>query len=738
MRNKIHAQIRNLRYDIPSSLVVFLVALPLCLGVALASGAPLMSGLLAGVIGGIVVGIFSGSHSSVSGPAAGLTAIVASSIEMLTSDNQSPTEAFSLFLVAIVLAGILQVVFGLFKAGVIANYFPSSVIKGLLAAIGIILIIKQFPLLLGINSVTPISTDNIMQVILPGAIVLSLISILILLFWDSSRLKKLPIPAALVAVIVAVLLNISFQWIAPSLMLGKESLVSLPVFTSLKDALGIFSFPDWSALGRVSIYIIAVKIAIVASLETLLNLQAVDKIDPQKRHSSPNQELVAQGLGNITAGLIGGIPVTSVIVRSSVNLNAGAKSRTSTILHGVLLLLCSVFIATYLNLIPYAVLAAILVLTGYKLANVGLFKEMYHKGVHQFIPFITTIVVILFTDLLVGILVGLITSFVFILRNNKSNGFTHNIEKLPTGNRLRIIFSSQVSFLNKERLTHVLHDASKEIHITIDASQATFIDQDVLDSIREFHQEQTVSNPGSLSLIGFKKHHQMPESSHFQEVITKEIQSDLTPMDVLEKLRAGNLRFIEGKSINKDLLRQAQQTHQSQYPMAVMLGCIDSRSSSETVFDLGLGDIFSTRIAGNVASAEVIGSMEYATRVAGAKLIVVKGHTNCGAIRAACDGVHTGNIHQIIDKIQPAIEREEETTFNRTSTNERYVENVTRIHICNTMKQIREQSPIIDAMLREGKIGMAGAIHDLRTGRVKFIAFNEEWNQIRPVYQNAS
>jgi carbonic anhydrase len=739
---------KHLGKDLPASLVVFLVALPLCLGVALASGAPLLSGLIAGIVGGIVVGMLSGSHSSVSGPAAGLTAIVATSIETLHTPGTFGTEGalekvFPLFLVAVVLAGVIQIILGVAKAGVISNYFPSSVIKGLLAAIGIILIFKQIPHAVGYdknvegdfsffqadgqNTLTELW--NMTNYISWGAIIVTLACIGLMLLWDKTKLKKLPVPSALIAVLFGIALNAVFKAFLPGLYIGQEHLVNLPVFESMNDVAAMFTLPDWSALSRVAVYVIAVKIAVVASLETLLNLEAVDKLDKERRYSPPNRELIAQGVGNVTAGLIGGIPVTSVVVRSSVNLNSGAKTKMSAIMHGALLLFSTLFIARYLNMIPYSALAAILLLTGYKLASVAVFKDMYKKGAHQFLPFVITVAAIFFTDLLVGIIIGLAVAFFFILRNNRRSGFRHATEKYPAGEIIRIKLAPHVTFLNKEPLVTTLNELKEGSEVVLDATDTDYIDFDVLEYIREFKAECLQSGTVKLSLIGFKDAYKIPDFIIYKDVITKEVQNDLTPSSVLEILREGNKRFIEGQSRNRDLLRQAKQTYKEQHPMAVLVGCIDSRSTSETIFDLGLGDIFNARVAGSVATPEVIGSVEYATKVAGAKLIVVKGHSNCGAVKAACDGVRLGNVTQILEKIQPAIDSEVETLSNRNSSNDRFVANVTRLNVRHTMMEIRKNSPLIDEMLKSGEIGMVGAVHDLLTGQVHFIAYNEEWKK---------
>jgi len=400
--------------DLLSGLVVFLVALPLCLGVALASNAPLFSGILAGIVGGIVVGAISKSQTSVSGPAAGLTAVVATQIASLGS--------FEAFLMAVAIAGVLQIVLGVIRAGAVADFVPSSVIKGLLAAIGLILILKQIPHLVGhdANPLGMLSFEepdhentisalvHTLRVIHPGAALIGAVSIAILLVWNQvEQLRRSLVPAPLVVVLLAVGLSLMLGRMGTDWSIGATHLVQVPVADSLAGFVGFLKWPDVSALANTHVYVAAVTIALVASLETLLNLEAVDKLDPRKRISPTNRELVAQGVGNVTAGLIGGLPVTSVIVRSSVNVNSGGRTSMATIIHGLLLLLCVGLLPTWLNRIPLSCLAAVLIVTGWKLANPKLFRQMWREGPNQFLPFVLTVSAILLTDLLIGILIGL-------------------------------------------------------------------------------------------------------------------------------------------------------------------------------------------------------------------------------------------------------------------------------------------------------------------------------------------
>jgi len=469
--------------DLSAGLVVFLVALPLCLGVALASNAPLFSGILAGIVGGLLVGALSKSHTSVSGPAAGLTAVVAAQIASLGS--------FQVFLLAVAMAGIIQIVLGVIRAGAIADFVPSSVIKGLLAAIGLILILKQFPHLLG-RDVNPLglmafeepdrenTLSELFRALLdfhPGAAVVGVVSILILLAWDKIKpLKKSLVPGPLVVVLTGVGLSLLLARLGGHWFIDSTHLVQVPVADSLAGILGFLQWPDFAGLANPQVYMAAVTIALVASLETLLNLEAVDKLDPQKRISPPNRELIAQGVGNLTAGLIGGLPVTSVIVRSSVNINAGGKTKLATLVHGLLLLLCVALLPAWLNMIPLSCLAAVLIMTGLKLASLRLFRQMWREGLNQFLPFFITVAAILLTDLLVGILIGLAFSTVFILRSNLQRPLRQIVEKHIGGEVLHIELAHQVSFLNRVALSKALAAVPQGGHVLIDAPATTQAD----------------------------------------------------------------------------------------------------------------------------------------------------------------------------------------------------------------------------------------------------------------------
>jgi len=492
--------IKGLPNDIMSSLVVFLVALPLCLGIALASNAPLFSGLIAGITGGIVVGLASKSHLSVSGPAAGLTAIVAAAVISLQS--------WETFLVAVVICGVLQLLLGFLKAGIIGDYVPNSVIKGMLAAIGLILILKQFPHLVGYDAnfegdeaFNQANEENTFSGLFRAfnhiTPVAALIGIACLVFhftWEKfvshkkGFLKLLPAP--LIIVLVGIAINYYFVQSNSAYALGKDHLVTLPIASSANEFFSFFTTPDWSKLFNADVLKVGVTLALVASLESLLSIEAVDDLDPYQRVTPTNRELKAQGLGNIVSGLIGGLPVTSVIVRSSANVNAGAKTKMSTIYHGMLLLLCVAFIPVLLGMIPNAALAAILIYTGYKLAKPSLFKAFYKKGWDQFLPFIITIVAILLTDLLKGVIIGIGVGLFFVLRSN----FKTAVFVVNDHNRYLFRLRKDVSFMNKAIIKQKLEKVPADSYVMIDTVRADFIDKDVVETIEDFMLHAPLKN----------------------------------------------------------------------------------------------------------------------------------------------------------------------------------------------------------------------------------------------------
>ncbi|TAN65397.1 MAG: SulP family inorganic anion transporter [Methylobacter sp.] len=489
-----HAQFyfRHLKDDFPAGIVVFLVALPLCLGIALASGAPLFSGLIAGLTGGLIVSLLSGSQLCVSGPAAGLTVIVFNAIETLGS--------FQGLLVACVLAGLMQLALGYLRAGIIGAFFPSAVIEGMLAAIGLILIIKQIPHATGYHNsyegdesyMKETAHSSFVEMvdafggISPGSVIISGVALLLLILWGTPWFKKQKllklIPGPLIAVLWGVGYNLIATRFAPSWKVSSEHLVSLPVSEKATDFFNNFMFPDFSYLANPEVYVVAVTIAIIASLETLLSLEATDKLDPLKRIAPTNRELKAQGVGNIISGLLGGLPITAVIVRSAANINAGGQTRIACFTHGLFLLLSVMYLAIYLNHIPLACLSAILLHTGYKLANPALFKKFYRKGMSQFLPFAITVLAILLTDLLKGMAIGMFIGLFFVIKANYSAAIT----LIQDGSHYVLSFNKDVSFLNKALLRKFILRIQADSSVTIDASKAKFIDHDILETIEDF------------------------------------------------------------------------------------------------------------------------------------------------------------------------------------------------------------------------------------------------------------
>ncbi len=509
----------HLKSDFSSGLVVFLVALPLCLGIALASGAPLFSGIVSGVIGGILVGVLSRSHVSVTGPAAGLSAIVLSAITELGS--------YEIFLSAVVIAGIIQLGLGFLKAGSISNYFPTNVIEGMLAGIGIIIFLKQLPHAVGYDKVvegdtgfveqggeTVLSTlMNALNSIEYGAVIITSIALSILLGWEKiSFLKKIKfIPGALVAVFVGVLLNEFWVRTGSPLAISKEHLVSLPVPQSMADFKAMFTFPDFGkdVLLNYSVWLVAGTIAIVASIETLLCVEASDRMDPHKRYTDTNVELKAQGMGNLLSGLLGGLPMTSVVVRSTANVNAGAQTKMSTILHGFLLLVSVLTLGTLLNKIPLATLAAVLLLVGYKLARPALFKRFWQRGKYEFVPFLVTVTSVVFLDLLKGVALGMLVSIFSILKGNFKRAYAFRKEEYHEGDIICIDLAQEVSFLNKAAIKTTLNNIPEDSTVIIDASDTVYITHDVLDLIREFQAVRAPEANIKVKLVGFKQEYHL-------------------------------------------------------------------------------------------------------------------------------------------------------------------------------------------------------------------------------------
>jgi len=727
--------------DLTAGVVVFLVAIPLCLGIALASNAPLFSGLLAGIIGGILVGMLSGSHTSVSGPAAGLAAVVVAQIAALGS--------FQAFLLALVIAGLIQIIMGIARAGFLAAFFPSSVVKGLLAAIGVLLILKQIPHLLGHDAdpegdmafLQPDGKNTFSEIlellsdIEPGAALIGILSLVLLVVWGKwNRLKHSALPAPLAVVLLGIGVSLVLRKLGEPWLIAPSHLVQVPVADSLAGFFGFLQLPDFSQWTNPAVYVSAATIAAVASLETLLNLQAVDKIDPQQRTSPPSRELVAQGVGNMVSGLIGGLPITSVIVRSSVNVNAGGKTKLVAIFHGTLLVVSVMLLPVWLNLIPLSCLAAILLVTGIKLASPALVKQMWNAGRYQFAPFALTVVAIVLTDVLIGILIGLAVSISFILWKNARRPIRFFVEKHIGGDVVHIELANQVSFLNRAALAQVLDEVPRGGHVLIDAQRTDYIDPDIIDLILDFKDQTAPARSVEVSLLGLWRKYRLEDQTKYVDYSTRKLQTALTPEQVLQILKDGHERFRTGHRLTRDLSRQVNATADGQHPLAVVLSCIDSRTPAELIFDLGMGDIFSVRIAGNVTSRKVLGSLEFGCAVAGAKLILVMGHTRCGVVtaavnlfgstRTASEATGCQHLDHIILDIQQSIDPLvcQGVEQQPASEKESLVNAVARRNVERVVEAVFQQSRTLNDLVQDGRIKIIGAMYDVVTGNIEFLA----------------
>ncbi len=718
----------NVKRDSIAGFVVFLVAIPLCLGIALACGAPLFSGIISGIIGGIVVGIISESEVSVSGPAAGMVAVVIAAINKLGG--------FDAFLLALMFAGVIQIIVGSWRAGFIADYVPSNVIQGLLCAIGVMIIIKQLPFaftyashndeLLDLlkNAADNFDMKALMHIryhINAGAVIISVVSIALLIYFDVTKnetAKRLPSP--IIVVVTGTLLNEVFAYVAPQFAQYSTELVNIPVSHSLSSFLSNFQTPNWASISNPNIYLYAFILAAVASLEALLNLEAIEKLDNIKRYCSRNRELVAQGVGNTISGLIGGLPITSVIVRSSVNIQAGGQSKLSTIIHGLLLLFVALLIPHWINAIPLAALATILIHVGYKLTKPAIYKHMYLQGTSRFIPFLITVIAIISTDLLTGTITGLLFGFFFILKDSSQIKLDIVNEMHPSGEVKRLILPQHMSFLRKASLVADLDAVADHTRLIIDARYTQYIDRDILEVLDVFRKTQAPDKQIALNMIGFKDQYELHDHIEFINVTTYDTQSSLKPKEVLSILKEGNKRFMHDKPIHRSLPDDIKAVSTRQHPIAIVLGCIDSRVPVETIFDMGVGDVFVARIAGNVINDDLIASMEFACGISGAKLIIVLGHTYCGAIKAACDNGTGGHLGHLLSKIKPAIEAETITKHDRTGENIPFTTNVTKLNVNNTLRHIHGNSTILNRMINEGSIGLIGALYDIKSGVVEF------------------
>ncbi len=736
----------HLADDLMAGLVTFLVALPLCLGIAHASGVPPIAGVLTGIVAGLVVGRFSGAQLMVSGPAAGFIAVVAIQIKALGT--------FEAVLVATILAGLIQIAMGLAQGGFFSAFVPTSVVRGLLSAIGVILILKQIPHLFGhsigldgdlsvfqwANSESEFSEIlGLVSHFHLGAAILGLVSFALVMVWSRAEAsRRSGVPAAL----IVVLLGIGFHLVSDGLVtagylggewaIGATYRVEVPVARSLGQLVGSFPKPDFAVLSNPTVYGAGLMIALVGSLQALLTSEAIDRLDRQRRATPPNRELIAQGIGNCVSGLIGGLPLTGEIVRSSVNIDAGAATKRSAIFHGVLLAVALTVFPWVINLIPLSCLAAILIATGLRLASPAVVQEMWKAGRYQFIPYAVTLVAIVLSDPLIGILVGLVVSAGFILWSNLKRPMKVIVEHHVGGDVTRIELANQVSFLNRAALRHTFDSMPRGKHVLIDAHDTVYIDPDMLEMIREFRDDVGPAHGIHVSTRGFREKYNVSESIQFVDFSTREVQQGLTPGKALEYLLKGNARFTNGRRLKRDYERQVDATAHGQHPVAVVLHCIDSRSAAELLFDVGLGDIFSIRVAGNIATDEVLGSLEFATAVSGAKLIVVLGHTRCGAVGAAVkqacrpdepvapECTHlasiTGTIARVVDA-ELCLLTADATPHQLQGV----ADEASRRNVVQVVREIRDKSGVIGNLVRESHVGIVGMMYDVTNGDVSVV-----------------
>ncbi len=723
-----------------AAIVVTCVAIPMGMGIASISGAPPVAGIVAGIIGGLIVGLISGSPTSITGPSAGLTLAIASLIGSLNS--------FETFLLAVTIAGLLQIAFGIARLGWLSSFFPSSVLDALLAAIGIILILKQIPHLLGHDT----DTEGDMAFLQPdrrttfselfalfegdvhaGAAAVGLLALAVIVglqHWNRS--KNFQLPAMLIGVVTGTLASLVVNRFGDTWLIDGKHLIAMPQWNDTQGWSSMLRFPAWSEWTNPYVYITAFAIAVVSSLETLVNLSATDRVDRSDRPSPPNRELIAVGVGNALCGLIGGIPMSAAIERSAVCLQAGSRTKLCSILHGAVLLIGALFLPFVFAVIPLSVLAAVLIVTGAWLARSSVFVRIWQGGRYQLVPFFVTIVAILLSDLLIGVVVGMVFGVGFILNSNLRRPLRQLVEKHVSGNILRIELAEQVSFLNRPVIERALRGAAPGTQILLDASNSDYIDPDILAMIRDFVKKSSIHNV-TVSLRGFRHKYAIDNVIQFVDFTSRDVQEKMTPAEALNILRDGNERFCSDKRLSRDLGRQVQATSEGQHPFAAILSCIDSRAPVETILDLGLGDVFTARVAGNVVSRKILGSLEYATAVVGSKLIVVLGHTKCGAVHAAvklADAGQTGaeatgcqHLDSILEDIHPSIDLPKLKLIAESADMERnqFIEDVARRNVIHSVKNIVATSQTIRKLADDGRLAVVGAIYDVTSGKVEFL-----------------
>ncbi|HEX8329671.1 MAG TPA: SulP family inorganic anion transporter [Hymenobacter sp.] len=707
--------------DLQGGLVSFLVAVPLCLGIALASGAPLFAGIIAGIVGGLVIGVLSRSAVSISGPEAGLILVVVSSISTLGS--------FKAVQLAICVAGVMQVLLGVFKAGFISSFFPSSVIKGMLAAIGIILIMKQLPHLLGYDGDTVESLalfpwdggnivallDHAIREVNATAVGIALASLTVLLAWERPFAKSHPVlskvPAALIAVVLGIGLNELVRALNPAWALSGSHLVQLPVPQSAEEFAGLFTLPDFSQLTNSKVYTSALAIALVASVEALLSVEATDKLDPLQRKTPTNRELKAQGVGNVVSGLLGGLPVTSVIVRSSVSINAGGRTKLAALMHGSFLLLSVVLLPSLLNLIPWAALAAILLITGYKLAKVTIFKETYEAGWHEFIPFVVTIMAILLTDLLIGIGIGAVAGLFFVLRETHRNAHFAQRYTVQGQEHTRISLGEHVSFLNKASILSVLKDVPADSTVEIDGTSSAFIDRDVVTAIENFRETARQRN---IELIFTRR------GDDYAQTVAQQphVSGKEADFEAYYKLFDNNRNWVAEK-----LRRNPRffETTAEQAPKFLFIGCSDNHVSVSEITGTAPGKVFVHRnVANLVVSTDLnlLSVLHYAIETLQVRHIIVCGHYGCRGVKTAMQNADAGVVTSWLNNVREVMQRHQHELGNLETEAERY-RRLVELNVIEQVYNLHQTSTVQQAYRRGQPLHLHGWVYDIHGGIIR-------------------
>ncbi|MFB5649181.1 carbonic anhydrase [Leptospira wolffii] len=714
-------------YDISSSIAVFLVAIPLCLGIAHASGAPLFSGIISGFVGGIVVGLVSGSSLSVSGPTASLTAIVLSGISDLGN--------FEAFLLAVLIAGFIQIILGLLKAGALSAYIPTSTVVGMSAAIGLLLIIKQFPHLIGYdieefgveefdltkedinetyhdphegketNSLTVFM--HAFENLRANVMAIGAVSLAVFILWDRYFAKKFKyVPASLVAIAVGTGGNFFLGEFLPGGNLSQDHLVTLPVFKNASDLFGQLDFPDFSFWRNSSVWALALTIALASSLESLLSIEVVDKLDEENRKTPMSRELIAQGVGNMVCGISGGIPITSVVVRGSVNAASGAKSKLSAVLHGVFIGVSVLLFPKFMNMIPLASLSAILVMTGFKLAKPSLFRQIFQKGYSQFLPFAVTIIATVFTNVLIGTFCGIVTSLIFVLYADHLNAI---IRVEDHGKFRRIVLGENLGFFQKARIKSVLESQPSGITLEIDGTRNLHMDPDIRELIYEFrnsaHQKEITVILGGIANM-----------QNDIESLKKEMS------ETYQRLLSNNETWVEERTAEDPefFSRHAE----GQTPQVLFIGCSDSRVPVNVITKTNPGEIFVTRNIANVVSVDdmsLFSVVQYAIEALNVKHIIVCGHYGCGGVKAALKGTTAGLIDNWITHIKDVYlkHREELDALPDQAKEEKLIE----WNVAEQVVNLYKTSMIQTALKKYGFPEIHGWVYDIRTGKIREVDY---------------